>query len=215
MGALTNPKWELFAQARARGLSVQECYKAAGYIGESHKAAYRISGRPEVAARVTEIQDEMATASVTRAGLDREWVLQRLKKNIERAEQTEPVLGRDGKPTGEYRYNGSVVNKGLELAGKELGMFADRFIFQDLDGELEGMEPEELRAFVKGVACEVGLRCVEMTDDELRTFILRNAARVGIRLAGSREDPDGSENPPDGDVPPIPETGSIPPSGPH
>jgi hypothetical protein len=40
--------------------------------------------------------------------------------------QNVPVLDRDGRPTGEYRYEGQVANKALELLGKEIGMFVDR-----------------------------------------------------------------------------------------
>lgn len=40
--------------------------------------------------------------------------------------QAAPVTDRDGMPTGEYRYDGSVANRALELLGKELGMFIDR-----------------------------------------------------------------------------------------
>jgi hypothetical protein len=31
-----------------------------------------------------------------------------------------------GKPTGEYRYDGKVANRALELLGKQQGMFIDR-----------------------------------------------------------------------------------------
>ena len=32
----------------------------------------------------------------------------------------------EGTETGEYRYEGSVANRALELLGKEFGMFVDR-----------------------------------------------------------------------------------------
>ena len=37
-----------------------------------------------------------------------------------------PVLDRQGKPTGEYTFQGNLANKALELLGKELGMFGKR-----------------------------------------------------------------------------------------
>ena len=40
--------------------------------------------------------------------------------------QAVAVRGNDGKATGEYRYEGSVANRALELLGKELGMFVER-----------------------------------------------------------------------------------------
>jgi hypothetical protein len=55
----------------------------------------------------------------------RAWVLERLAENVRRAMQIEPVTLR-GVPTGEYRYEGSVANRALELLGKELGLFVER-----------------------------------------------------------------------------------------
>ena len=59
-------------------------------------------------------------------GITHEWILETLKANCDRAMQVEPVLGRDGEPTGEYTYQGSVANRALELMGKEQGMFVER-----------------------------------------------------------------------------------------
>jgi len=55
----------------------------------------------------------------------REWVLERLAENVRRAMRIEAVTLR-GVPTGEYRYEGSVANRALELLGKELGLFVER-----------------------------------------------------------------------------------------
>lgn len=55
----------------------------------------------------------------------RAWVLERLAENVRRAMRIEAVRLR-GVPTGEYRYEGSVANRALELFGKELGLFVER-----------------------------------------------------------------------------------------
>jgi hypothetical protein len=55
----------------------------------------------------------------------RAWVLERLAENVRRAMRIEPVTLR-GVPTGEYRYEGSVANRALELLGKELGLFVEQ-----------------------------------------------------------------------------------------
>ena len=55
----------------------------------------------------------------------RAWVLERLTENVRRAMRIEAVTLR-GVPTGEYRYEGSVANRALELLGKELGLFVER-----------------------------------------------------------------------------------------
>ena len=59
------------------------------------------------------------------APVTREWVLERLAENVWRAMKIEPVTLR-GMPTGEYRYEGSVANRALELLGRELGLFVER-----------------------------------------------------------------------------------------
>jgi hypothetical protein len=55
----------------------------------------------------------------------REWVIEKLAENVERAMEPVAVVDRRGMPTGEYRHEGSVADKALELLGKELGMFRD------------------------------------------------------------------------------------------
>lgn len=55
-----------------------------------------------------------------------DYILRRLRENVERAMQCEQVLDSQGEPTGEYRYEGNVANKALELLGKHLGMFRDK-----------------------------------------------------------------------------------------
>ena len=63
---------------------------------------------------------------VRQAGITKEWVIDMLKENAERAMQVRPVLDKEGNPTGEYQWNGFVANKALELLGRELGMFVER-----------------------------------------------------------------------------------------
>lgn len=61
--------------------------------------------------------------------ISKEWVLDTLVENVRRAMTAVPVMMKvDGElvPSGEYRYEGAVANKALELIGKELGMFIDR-----------------------------------------------------------------------------------------
>jgi hypothetical protein len=58
--------------------------------------------------------------------LSRQWVIDKLIQNVDRAMEAEPVLDPKGNPTGEFKYNGNVANRALELLGKEIGMFVDR-----------------------------------------------------------------------------------------
>ena len=52
-----------------------------------------------------------------------EWVLKGLIEIHDRAMQHHAVLDREGKPIGEYVYQGQVASRALELLGKHLGMF--------------------------------------------------------------------------------------------
>lgn len=68
------------------------------------------------------------------------------------------VLDRDGKPTGEYRYDarrydGGVANRALELLGKEIGMFIARaeLTVEDKRDPAE-LDYAHLKAIVEGRA---------------------------------------------------------------
>jgi hypothetical protein len=54
MPALTNPRQEAFAQARARGALLDDAYEIAGFV-PGHRHASRVARLPEVAARIGEL----------------------------------------------------------------------------------------------------------------------------------------------------------------
>jgi phage terminase small subunit len=64
-------------------------------------------------------------------------------QNAERALQNEAVKGPDGRVI-EYRYNGAVANRALELLGREIGMFIERHEMGTA-GDFARMSDEELR----------------------------------------------------------------------
>jgi phage terminase small subunit len=206
MAELSNSRWEEYARGRATGLSAADAWLAAGFNAKTKTYASSYGralqrSHPEVTARITEIEEEIRTNALRKAEVDREWVLNRLKDNHDKAAAEKEVLDRQGNPTGEYTFQGNVANRSLELVGKELGMFVERFSIESLDQELEGMSPAELRAFVKTAATEVGLRVVEMNDDELREAV--------------RQDPERAASEEAGGVSSVPEAGGVPPSRRH
>ena len=69
-------------------------------------------------------------------------------ENAERALQHVAVLDKERKPTGEYRYDGSVANRALELLGKQQGMFIDRHEVGQ-PNEFANWTDEELEAFIR------------------------------------------------------------------
>jgi len=100
--------------------------QAAIKAGYSPKTAYAIGEenlrKPVIRAELDKERQELAK----RNEIDQDWVIKRLILNADRAAQAEPVLDTKGVPTGEYRYDGAVVNKALELIGKHIGMFVER-----------------------------------------------------------------------------------------
>ena len=129
MPTLTNPRHEQFAALCAAGLSYSEAYVKAGYkpAGSSANASRLIADdKNGIKARIEELRVAVSEAAVIRAAVDREWVLGKLKENVLRAMVAIPVQDSEGNPIGEYRYQGQVANRGLELLGKELGMFVER-----------------------------------------------------------------------------------------
>ena len=61
-----------------------------------------------------------------KVGADAEYVIKTIMETIERCRQAEPILDKEGTPTGEYRFDAGNVLKGCELLGKHLKMFTDK-----------------------------------------------------------------------------------------
>lgn len=90
--------------------------------------------RPEFAAAVEDADRERKEARIV-------YVESKLVENVERAMQATPVVDREGNETGEWRYEGSVANKGLEMLGRTVGMFSDTTNVQ-VAGALEVRNPD-------------------------------------------------------------------------
>lgn len=140
MPTLKNAKHERFAQELASGKTADEAYQCAGYQ-PSRKNASRLKANEDIQARIEELLSRAADGVV----LSKQWVLERLVENANRAMQAVAVNNGDGEPTGEYRYEGSVANRALELVGKELGMFVERKEVGQ-PGDFDRMSDDELRA---------------------------------------------------------------------
>lgn len=121
-----NPRQRAFADFVLRGEPAYKAYTLAGYTAKNSATARASSSQllatPNVAAYLAEKRDKISE----KLEMDATWVLRRLRENLERALQAEPVRDADGNPTGDYTYQGAVANKSLELIGKQLGMFVER-----------------------------------------------------------------------------------------
>jgi phage terminase small subunit len=129
---LYNERHERYAQLLATGVGNRAAYEQCGFRYDRHNAArLHTHLKPRIEAIMRQHREaEMALLAEAAAGpwLSREYVLASLRENAERAMQATPVLDAKGQPTGEYRWDGSVANRALELMGKELGMFAEKRI---------------------------------------------------------------------------------------
>jgi len=123
----TNGKHEHFAHLIAKGESPARAYVLSGYSSNGAiQSGRRLLRNPNVSARVAELKTAVSERQVEKIAVDRAWVVAMLTENVRRAMQAEPVLDREGNPSGQYRYEGGVANKALELLGKEFGMFQQK-----------------------------------------------------------------------------------------
>ena len=116
MPPLDNPQHEKFALACATGQDHGQAYITAGYWS-AESAKGKVGGahlykRPDIKARIAELQDRAADITVAESVLTQVWVIDKLKEIVERA------LDENDRLDSPIR--------ALELLGKHLGMFVDR-----------------------------------------------------------------------------------------
>ena len=182
MPALKNPRWELCALAMAGGAQTQkEAFRAGGlkYDGAS---AHRLFKRPEMVARIAEIQREraeterqIAQQSVAEAAIDRAWVLRHLKHNALAAMRGHPLYDRAGNylkdAYGNQRYGKPDHNSAalsLKLIGTDLGMFINRTEL-GVPGDFARMSDGELQTELRKLAEQIGLPADVLTMLEHQT----------------------------------------------
>ncbi len=136
MASLRNPKHEAFCRHLADGQSPAQAYVAAGYEAKTaYTCGPRLLKRTEVRARLNELQRTVASAAVTRAAINREFVLSELMDNALKAKQD-----------NEW----SASNRVLELLGKELGLFVSRSEHNFLwSGDLTQLTDEQFDAILQ------------------------------------------------------------------
>jgi phage terminase small subunit len=141
-GELT-PKQKRFVEEYLVDLNATAASRRAGYSQRGNTA--RQQGYYNLT--VPAIQEALTKAQAKRSKrteLTQDYVLNGLKTNAERAAQAEPVTDAEGNPVGEYRYEGAVANRALELLGKHLGMFADRLHVEGPMLDLSKLTDEEI-----------------------------------------------------------------------
>lgn len=95
--------------------------QAAKRVGYHPKMAAQLIAKPSIRGAIKKAEEKLEE----KTELNREYVINGLQANAERAMQYREVLDKDGKPTGEFRYEGQVANRAYELLGKTLNMFTE------------------------------------------------------------------------------------------
>ena len=122
------PEQEAYCRGRAMGMSIEEAVSAAGNSVSVHTARgwegpTGHNRNPLVVDRINELASLAAQNAILKSGLDREWVISRYMKVVERCMQAEPVYDKQGNPTGEYRFDSTGANNALRALGDTLGLF--------------------------------------------------------------------------------------------
>ena len=121
-GRITS-KQKCFVEQYLVDLNGTQAAIRAGYSPRTARIhAAKLLTKPNIQGTIQKAQQERSK----RTELTQDWVLLNLKAVVERCMQAEPILGREGKPTGEYRFDSAGANRALELLGKHLGLFEER-----------------------------------------------------------------------------------------
>jgi phage terminase small subunit len=117
------PKWLAFVLEYMADLNATAAAIRCGY---SEKSATQISvelmARPQIKAAVS----ACLALRAKRSEITADYVLEVICDTVERCRQAEPVKDREGKPTGEYKFDAQAVLKGAELLGKHIAMFTEK-----------------------------------------------------------------------------------------
>lgn len=127
-------KQKLFADEWLVDMDATNAYRRAGYQSKGVAAesnSSRLLANQDVQAYIAERMREREK----RTEITQDYVLTTIKNTIDRCAQAEPVVDREGNPTGEYRFDATNVLKGAELLGKHLGMFKEKVELTGKNGD--------------------------------------------------------------------------------
>lgn len=160
------PEQEAYARCRAFGMNQAEAITFAtnGKTTALSAGAQMEKTYPLVKARINDLSVEVSQRVIEAAAVNKGWVIDRLKKVVERCMQAEPVMifNKDTKEyeeSGEYKFDSTGANKALELIGKELGMFSTKIDVNH--NHMVTMSDAQLKAQANALAAELGLPLLE------------------------------------------------------
>lgn len=151
---------EHYAKYVASGMPKAEAINA---VGRSKTMAFNWDHNPAVVARIRTIQQELSNEILVKNKIDRHWVMSNMVKLAERCMQEEPVLDKDGNPTGVYQFDSAGAIKAVHLVGVELGMFKKENTTININTQINQIPGDSLRSMVTTLAAEV----LGVTDTKL------------------------------------------------
>lgn len=128
---LLTPKQEMFCREYLVDLCATQAAIRAGY---SAKTAGSMSVKLVAKSAIQQRIQELRVEREKRVSVTADYVLTSIVDTMERCKQAEPVLDREGLPTGEFKFDSGAVLKGAELLGRHLAMWTDRQRIEDPDG---------------------------------------------------------------------------------
>ena len=183
---LRRAHWEHFCQYIAlQGLMPEAAYLAIGGRGKHPRAAgLKLRSKPMPRERINWLQKERVRRQLEDVSYTRDDVLRLLFQNINDARTliatsgTEIVRGEDGRPL--YKPDVKAVNAGIELLGREIGMFPRESKVQitNLDG-LEGMDMVDQLRHLKHTLWEASDGAIDLDTNAL----------LGLLSPDNRNDP--------------------------
>lgn len=102
-----------------------QAYIRSGYnvdADSARRASSKLLKRNDIQSYIAQIQAELSE----KTGISQAWVLNNLKSISDRCMQVEIITDKEGKPTGEFKFDPMGATKANELIGKNIGMFKDK-----------------------------------------------------------------------------------------
>lgn len=116
-------KQQAFVDEYLKDLNATQAAIRAGY---SPKTAQAIAAENLSKPLLSQAIQERMDARSKRVSIDADYVLKGIARVVDRCEQVEPVLDREGNPTGEFTFQAMPALRGYELLGRHLKLFTDK-----------------------------------------------------------------------------------------
>lgn len=149
---------EAYCRARAMGMSIEEAVTASDAkvsLYTARKWEHPNTGNKLIRQRIEELNAIAQQNAILQSGLNREWVINRLMRVVDRCLQAEPVMDRNGEPTGEYRFDSAGANGALRMLGDTLGLFKPAE--KKPEDDYANLSDDDLARIASELAAQAGL----------------------------------------------------------